>query len=247
MIRKESSTFHKWISLDIVYYLRSNYFLLKLSTITFLYSEYWLHSSCVLSQMLYFSSYIKQCATSTMNLTLYNFTYLGICPEDFLFGELFVLQLRKPCLKKFKITLYRTSILAYSLYICIIMHPKKGPAITQNHILCALCLICLICGSLCPWYHGCLLYHACKYYFSTLRWSVVQPDNMILMFLISFVVQPVVLVAATSSPNVFLYARLTIPFHSVYLFSLQKYTVAGLCGVAISVLLSFLQSCHLHS
>ena len=42
-------------------------------------------------------------------------------------------------------------------------------------------------------------------------------------------------VAATSSPNVFLYALLTNPFHSICLFSLQRYTVAGLCGVAISM------------
>ena len=67
-----------------------------------------------------------------MKLTLGNFNYLGICLEDFLFGELFVLQLRKPCLNKFKITLYQVSILAYLPCICIIMHPRKRPATTKN-------------------------------------------------------------------------------------------------------------------
>ena len=78
-----------------------------------------------------------------MKLTVDNFNYLGSCLEGFLFGELSVLQLRKPCLKRFKITLYQASILAYlpSTGICIILHPKKGPAKKQKIAFYALCLL----------------------------------------------------------------------------------------------------------
>ena len=67
-----------------------------------------------------------------MELTTDNFDYLGQCVEGFLFGELYVLQLRKPCLKRFKITLYQASILEYSPYIGYVMYPEKESMITKN-------------------------------------------------------------------------------------------------------------------
>jgi hypothetical protein len=42
-------------------------------------------------------------------------------------------------------------------------------------------------------------------------------------------------VAVTSSPNLSLYAQLTMVIYSIYSSNLQRYTVAGLCGVATSV------------
>ena len=67
-----------------------------------------------------------------MELGLNFFPFLGICLEAFLFGELFVLQLREPCLKRYKITVYQASIQAYLRGNCVIMHPKTGPAITNS-------------------------------------------------------------------------------------------------------------------
>ena len=42
-------------------------------------------------------------------------------------------------------------------------------------------------------------------------------------------------VAVTLSPNLSLYAQLTMLTDSIYSSNLQRYTVAGLCGVAISM------------
>ena len=42
-------------------------------------------------------------------------------------------------------------------------------------------------------------------------------------------------VAVTLLLNVFLYAQVTVLIHSIYPSDLQRYTVAGLCGVAITV------------
>jgi hypothetical protein len=42
-----------------------------------------------------------------------DFNIIGVCPEDFLYCEIFFLQLSRPLLKKYNINMSQNSILAY--------------------------------------------------------------------------------------------------------------------------------------
>ena len=175
-----------------------------------------------------------------MTFPLDNFHYLGIYGAAFFFGKITttVLALSKlPCFR------------SVFWYICIAfgtsyIQKKDRWHETKYCFLCSLGPIPVICGCPCSWY--CLfLGYICKCLLFFLQVCASRLCRTITWLRCTTLVslRSQYSVAVILSHNLSLYVQLTtLSIYSTYSSNLQRYTVAGLCGVAISASWSFLHS-----